>query len=138
MSLLKINLLVKALIIILFLVPVILGISASSNPGSAAPALLSNIGLIYIVMHASSIYYTFFIAGFPAGMLAGGVMSMHFMWIVSDDFRALTKEIIPADHMAGAQSADQLSSEYKGHDRRRAYRKHCCEGIKFSCNAAGY
>ena len=37
-------------------------------------------GLIYIVMHASSIYYTFFIAGFPAGMLAGGVMSMHFMF----------------------------------------------------------
>ncbi len=34
-------------------------------------------GLIYIVMHASSIYYTFFIAGFPTGMLVGGLLSMH-------------------------------------------------------------
>uniref|UniRef100_UPI00307E10BB hypothetical protein n=1 Tax=Ferroplasma sp. TaxID=2591003 RepID=UPI00307E10BB len=34
-------------------------------------------GLVYIVMHASSVYYTFFIAGFPAGMLAGGLISMH-------------------------------------------------------------
>jgi DHA3 family macrolide efflux protein-like MFS transporter len=34
-------------------------------------------GLIYIVMHASSVYYTFFIAGFPAGMLVGGLISMH-------------------------------------------------------------
>ncbi|WP_290705577.1 hypothetical protein [Ferroplasma sp. Type II] len=33
-------------------------------------------GLIYIVMHATSIYYTFFIAGFPAGMLVGGLISM--------------------------------------------------------------
>ncbi|WP_298279412.1 DUF996 domain-containing protein [Ferroplasma sp.] len=41
---------ISALFIILFLVPVILGISASSNPGSAAPALLSNIGLIFTVI----------------------------------------------------------------------------------------
>ena len=34
-------------------------------------------GLIYIVMHASSIYYTFFIAGFPTGMLVGSLLSMH-------------------------------------------------------------
>ncbi len=34
-------------------------------------------GLIYEIMHASSIYYTFFIAGFPAGMLVGGILSMH-------------------------------------------------------------
>jgi len=37
-------------------------------------------------------------------------LSSTFMWVVSDDFRALTKEIMPADHMAKAQSADQLSS----------------------------
>jgi DHA3 family macrolide efflux protein-like MFS transporter len=37
-------------------------------------------------------------------------LSSTFMWVVSDDFRALTKEIMPADHMATAQSADQLSS----------------------------
>jgi len=37
-------------------------------------------------------------------------LSSTFMWVVSDDFRALTKEIMPADYMAKAQSADQLSS----------------------------
>ncbi|MEM0139089.1 MAG: hypothetical protein QXZ44_00525 [Ferroplasma sp.] len=34
-------------------------------------------GLIHIIMHAPSYYYTLFVAGYPAGMLIGGVISMN-------------------------------------------------------------
>ncbi len=34
-------------------------------------------GLIYIIMKASPIYYTLFIAGFPSGMILGGLLSVN-------------------------------------------------------------
>ncbi len=34
-------------------------------------------GLIHIIMHAPSYYYTFFVAGYPAGILFGGIISMN-------------------------------------------------------------
>ncbi|WMT50710.1 MAG: MFS transporter [Ferroplasma sp.] len=68
--------------------------------------------LIYIIINLMMVItYSFLIAGHGLFIIyAVDFLSSMFMWVVSDDFRALTKEIIPADHMAGAQSADQLSS----------------------------
>ncbi len=34
-------------------------------------------GLIYIIMKAAPIYYTLFIAGFPAGMILGGILAVN-------------------------------------------------------------
>ena len=68
--------------------------------------------IIYIAVNVLMVItYSFMFFGRGLFIIyAVDFLSSMFMWVISDDFRALTKEIIPADHMAKAQAADQFTS----------------------------